>query len=126
MYARAYGWFYDEAVRRMTEVGVRECPGLIYTGNSGIGKSSWLNYALVRFLQDGYAVVLERAKRKDYWLFQDGRCAYKDKRLRASVLSRLPDKAVYLFDPDENDSHPLDSNVFTLWRLRRRRSTTRR
>ena len=32
----------------------------------------------------------------------------------ARFCSALPDKAVYLFDPDENDSHPLEPNVFTI------------
>ena len=91
-----------------------KCPGLIYTGNPGIGKSSWLNYALVRFLQDGYAVVLERVQEEDYLVFRDGVCTHKEKRVRQSVLSELPEKSVYLFDPDEQDSCPLKSNVFTI------------
>jgi hypothetical protein len=111
---QCYAWFYKEARRKMAEKRVPKCPGLIYTGNPGIGKSSWLNYALVRFLQDGYAVVLERAKTSDYWVFRDNTCTFKDKRVRGSVLAGLPVNAVYLFDPDENDSHPLESNVFTI------------
>jgi hypothetical protein len=107
-----YAWFYNEAIKRMAVVP--KCPGLIYTGNPGIGKSAWLNYALVRFLQEGFAVILERAKMKDYLLFQDGICTHKEKRVRQSVLSELPAKAVYLFDPDEGDSCPLESNVFTI------------
>jgi hypothetical protein len=90
-----------------------KCPGVIYTGNPGIGKSAWLNYALVRFLQDGYAVVLERAKTSDYFVFRDGACTRREKKVRLSVLSDLPDN-VYLFDPDENDAHPVESNVFTI------------
>jgi hypothetical protein len=104
-----YAWFYEEAINKMS---VAECPGVIYTGNPGIGKSAWLNYALVRFLQDGYVVVLERAKLSDYMLFQTGGCV-RWKHCRPD-LDDLPDKAVYLFDPDENDSHPLESNVFTI------------
>jgi hypothetical protein len=107
-----YSWFYDEAVRKMNAIPA--CPGLIYTGNPGIGKSLWLNYALVRFLQNGYAVVLERAKTTDFFVFQDGTCTYRDKEVRISVFKKLPPKSVYLFDPDENDSHPLESNVFTI------------
>jgi hypothetical protein len=57
---------------REDEQNLRECPVLIYTGNPGIGKSTWLNYALVRFVQDGYAVVLARAKTHDYFVFRDG------------------------------------------------------
>jgi hypothetical protein len=105
-----YEWFYEEAIRRM---GTRpKCPGLIYTGNPGIGKSSWLNYALVRFVQDGYAVVLERAKCSDYFVFRSGACIRR--KHKRPDLDDLPEKAVYLFDPDENDSHPLESNVFTI------------
>ncbi len=107
-----YAWFYEEAIRKMSVSP--KCPGLIYTGNPGIGKSAWLNYALVRFLQDGYGVVLERATSKDYYVFRDGVCTHKEKHVRRSVLDALPEKAVYLFDPDENDSHPLKSNVFTI------------
>jgi hypothetical protein len=103
-----YEWFYDEAVRKMSE----DCPGLIYTGNPGIGKSTWLNYALVRFLQDGYAVVLERAKASDHFVFQGGICTHK--KHQRPDLDDFSEKAVYLFDPDENDSHPLESNVFTI------------
>ncbi len=109
-----YAWFYEEAIRKMREASFPKCPGLIYTGNPGIGKSAWLNYALVRFLQDGYAVVLERAKMGDYFVFREGRCWHKERRIRLSVLSDLPEKAVYLFDPDENDSHPLECDVFTI------------
>jgi hypothetical protein len=61
-----YDWFYEQAIKTMSEMdskGLRICPGLIYTGNPGIGKSTWLNYALMRFVQDGYGVVLERAAR---------------------------------------------------------------
>jgi hypothetical protein len=111
-----YDWFYKQAIKTMSEVdgqNLRNCPGLIYTGNPGIGKSTWLNYALVRFVQEGYAVVLERAKTHDYFVFQDGKCTIKEKRISLSVLSSLK-KAVYLFDPDENESHPLESNVFTI------------
>lgn len=108
-----YAWFYDEAVRKMS-LKQPKCPGLIYTGNPGIGKSSWLNYALVRFLQDGYSVVLERRKMRDYFVFFDGVCTHQEKRVRLSVLEALPENSVYLFDPDENDSHPLESNVFTI------------
>jgi hypothetical protein len=107
-----YSWFYEEAVRKMA--GVPKCRGLIYTGNPGIGKSTWLNYALVRFLQDGYVVVLERAKASDYFVFRDGICTHKENQVNPFLLSELPEKAVYLFDPDENDSHPLESNVFTI------------
>ncbi len=86
--------------------------GCIFTGNPGIGKSAWLNYALVRFLRDGFAVVLERAKSNDFFVFKDGSCIRR--KFRRPDLDELPDKAVYLFDPDENDSHPLESNVFTV------------
>src|SRR4051812_2928125 len=109
-----YAWFYEEAVKRMGEASVPKCPGLIYTGNPGIGKSAWLNYALVRFLQDGYVVVLERATSKDYYVFRDGVCTRKEKHVRRSVLDALPEKAVYLFDPDEHAVEPLQSNVFTI------------
>ncbi len=106
-----YAWFYNEAVRKMSTKEPK-CPGLIYTGNPGIGKSSWLNYALVRFLQDGCAVVLERAKMKDHFVFRDSCCThYKHQRVD---LDNMPEKSVYLFDPDENESHPLESNVFTI------------
>ena len=47
-------------------------------------------------------------------MFQDGRCTYKEKSVSASVLSDLPERSVYLFDPDENESHPLESDVFTI------------
>lgn len=105
-----YAWFYEEAIRK---IGVRpKCPGLIYTGNPGIGKSAWLNYALVRFLQDGYAVVLERAKSSDYFVFREGICTRRKQ--QRPDLDNFPAKSVYLFDPDENDSHPLESNVFTI------------
>lgn len=107
-----YAWFYEEAIRKMD--ATPKCRGLIYTGNPGIGKSVWLNYALVRFLQDDYAVVLERAKMSDYFVFRDGVCSHQEKRVRISVLEELPEKSVYLFDPDENDSHPLECNVFTI------------
>jgi hypothetical protein len=92
--------------------GASRCRGLIYTGNPGIGKSTWLNYALVRFLQDGYAVVLERAKASDHFVFQGGICIHK--KHQRPDLDDFSEKAVYLFDPDENDSHPLESNVFTI------------
>ena len=108
-----YSWFYEEAVRKMSTKEPK-CPGLIYTGNPGIGKSSWLNYALVRFLQDDYAVVLERAKTGDFFVFENGECSHQEKKIRGSVLEKLPEKSVYLFDPDENESHPLESNVFTI------------
>ena len=107
-----YELFYDEALQKMGEDRMPQCPGLIYTGNPGIGKSSWLNYALVRFLQAGYAVVLERAKAGDYFVFQDGAC--KRWKRRRPDLDGLPDNAVYLFDPDERDSEALQSNVFTI------------
>jgi hypothetical protein len=88
-----YEFFYDEAIRNIGTVP--RCPGLIYTGSPGIGKSSWLNYALVRFLQDGYAVVLERSKAADYYVFKGGVCTHRnEKRVRQSVLSGLPRKAV--------------------------------
>jgi hypothetical protein len=103
-----YAWFYEEALKHLG----RRSPGIIYTGNPGIGKSAWLSYALVRFLKDGYAVVLERAKTSDYFVFRDGRC--KKRKHRRPNLDNLPEKSVYLFDPDENDSHPLESNVFTI------------
>lgn len=106
-----YAWFYEEALRKLQDARI-PCPGLICTGNPGIGKSSWLNYALVRFLQDGYAVVLERAKMGDYFMFRDGRCTRR--KHQRPDFDDLPAKAVYLFDPDENDSHPLESNVFTI------------
>jgi hypothetical protein len=98
-----YAWFYEEANRKMNMMPA--CPGLIYTGNPGIGTSSWLNYALVRFLQDGYVVVLERAKRADFFVFQDGDCIQRKN--QRPDLDGFPKKSVYLFDPDENDSHPL-------------------
>ena len=104
-----YAWFYDEALKKKREAG---CPGVIYTGNPGIGKSAWLNYALVRFLQDDYVVVLERAQESDYLVFREGSCV-RQKHSRP-VLDDLPDKAVYLFDPDESNSCPLKSNVFTI------------
>ena len=66
-----YAWFYDEALKKRSEAG---CPGVIYMGNPGIGKSAWLNYALVRFLQDDYVVVLERAQEGDYLVFRKGSC----------------------------------------------------
>ncbi len=106
-----YAWFYDEAVRKMSTKEPK-CPGLIYTGNPGIGKSSWLNYALVRFLQDGYAVVLERAQEGDYFVFRDGVCIQR--KHQRPDLDDIPEKSVYLFDPDEQDSCPLKSNVFTI------------
>lgn len=106
-----YAWFYEEAVRKMSTKEPK-CPGLIYTGNPGIGKSSWLNYALVRFLQDGCVVVLERAKMKDHFVFRDSCCThYKHQRVD---LDNMPKKCVFLFDPDENESHPIESNVFTI------------
>ena len=110
-----YGWFYEEAKRKMNEGVIPRCPGLIYTGNPGIGKSSWLNYALVRFLKDGYAVVLERAKANDYFVFRDGKCIHRRKPVDIFVLEELPkEKAVYLFDPDEKALEPLLSSVFTI------------
>jgi hypothetical protein len=105
-----YAWFYEEAIRKMN--AKPKCPGVIYTGNPGIGKSAWLNYALVRFLQDGYAVVLERAQEGDYFVFREKSCT-RQKHQRPD-LDELPEKAVYLFDPDERDSCPLESNVFTI------------
>ena len=104
-----YAWFYDEALKKRSEAG---CPGVIYTGNPGIGKSAWLNYALVRFLQDDYVVVLERAQESDYLVFREGSCV-RQKHSRPD-LDDLPDKAVYLYDPDESNSCPLKSNVFTI------------
>ena len=108
-----YAWFYEEVIRKMS--AGPQCPGLIYTGNPGIGKSAWLNYALVRFLQDGYVVVLERAKTKDYFVFDMGRSSHTLGFVNIDLLSAVPEKAVYLFDPDEKDSCPLESNdVFTV------------
>jgi hypothetical protein len=36
------------------------------------------------------------------------------KKQRRPDLEGFPEKAVYLFDPDENESHPLESNVLTI------------
>jgi hypothetical protein len=111
LYVReCYSWFYDFALERKN-VGSR---GVIFTGTPGIGKSAWLNYALVRFLQDGFAVLLQRAGLDDFFVFRDGICTHGFTPTLSSTLLGLPSKAVYLFDPDETKTAPRESRVFTI------------
>jgi hypothetical protein len=88
--------------------------GCIFTGNPGIGKSVWLNFALVRFVQLGRRVVLQRAGKEGYWLFSKTSCCRR-------VGVGFPDldlekwrDVVYLFDPNETDASPRDTEAFTI------------
>ncbi len=57
-------------------------------------------------------MVLERAQEGDYFVFRDESCIRRKQ--QQPDLDDLPEKAVYLFDPDEGLSCPLKSNVFTI------------
>jgi hypothetical protein len=110
----------DRATRTFTNVPRRHAtngvPGAIFTGSPGIGKSARINYAVVCFLQDGYSIVLQRPKLKDYFLFQqDGQKSLHHRETDyVSHRSTMPDTSVYWYDPTEIDLEPLESNVFTI------------
>ncbi len=104
-----YSFFFDAAIAAID----KKFGGCIFTGNPGIGKSVWLNYAVVRFLQSDRRVVLQRAGKIGYWLFSKSLCR--------RVKDELPDldskkwrDVVYLFDPDQKDSEPADAEAFTI------------
>jgi hypothetical protein len=111
LYVRAcYEQFFLAALAAKDQ---KKYAGCIFTGNPGIGKSVWLNYALVRFVQIGRRVVLQRAGKKGYWIFSKSSCN--------RVKDDLPDldsrkwrDVVYLFDPDQKDSEPVDAAAFTI------------
>ncbi len=110
LYVReCYAPFFEAAV----VIEKKKFAGCIFTGNPGIGKSVWLNYAVVRFLQVGRRVVLQRAGKKGYWLFSEASCCREKGELPDLDSKRWKD-VVYLFDPDENDSSPVAADVFTI------------
>jgi hypothetical protein len=78
-------------------------------GNPGIGKSCWLNYALIRLLQANVTVFVERMSKGDVWLFKDGQCQREEHGSKGSILRQEIDQdkdAVYLFDPDAGEGEP--------------------
>ena len=102
-----YSTFFDYAmeIRRNS----RHTSGCIFVGNPGIGKSCWLNYALIRLLQANVTVFVERMSKGDVWLFKDGKCFHEKQGSKTSTLIDEIDndkEAVYLFDPDAGKGEP--------------------
>jgi hypothetical protein len=103
-----YPQFFDYAME-IRKSSVDGTAGCIFIGNPGIGKSCWLNFALVRLLQMGVTVFVERMSKGDVWLFKDGKCWYEEHSSKGSLLRREIDDdktAVYLFDPDMGKGEP--------------------
>jgi hypothetical protein len=93
---------------------VKNYAGCIFTGNPGIGKSVWLNFALVRFLQLGRRVVLQRAGKEGYWLFSKTSCCRVGVGFPELDSEKWRD-VVYLFDdPNETGASPRDTDAFTI------------
>ena len=113
-----YKEFWNFAVEVKNLSGDDGGAGCLFIGNPGIGKSCWLNYTLIRLLQEDKTVLLERTQHGDRWLFKDGRC-YQAKQERdliqlMDVIERDAG-AFYLFDPDkEGSDEPKPVDAFTI------------
>jgi len=93
--------------------------GVVFTGNPGIGKSWFLNFALWKLLQEEKTVLFESVSQNRLWLFKDGSAELAQttadiERLRNS--ERENNKAWYLFDPSGNSPRePMElKKLFTI------------
>lgn len=115
--------FVRECYPRMfalaTDIAKQNGGGLVFTGNPGIGKSWFLNYALWKLLQDNKTVLFESVSKNTLWLFKDGKVEMT-KPDEATKRSELYDAvksdqdAWYLFDPGEIAKEPIEIAPFTI------------
>ena len=96
--------------------------GVVITGNPGIGKSWFLNYAMLRLARDAEhkhrAVVYESVAHGLIWTFERGGVVRKmDWRRRTSLKLLDESSTVYLFDPAGNTGEtrePQRCDAFTV------------
>jgi hypothetical protein len=91
------------------EDGIVEFERVLIQGNSGIGKTAFLNYALYRAIQKGYPVLLETKKHRVF--FQDGKVEKEDIQ-EIGALSKYQDdpRVLVLHDHKPRSEPPILTN----------------
>jgi len=103
---RCYVDLFEE-VKQLHSIG---SPGVIITGNPGIGKSYFLMYCLIRFgCFENKAVVFQSIQKMKMWLFKG-----KEKPICLQYPYPDANADVYLVDSGSPSSEPLSTQLFTI------------